>query len=117
MPVRTYGALPRTTVLPEQNFQYTRLRPEHVYTIVRTCYLLRLSVHILLGRMAFPLPPNNNIDITTNQNKNNTSNTDGVDERYIYQLMSTVQHPGSNRFDSQMQIRTGDQKYDVSLSK
>ena len=26
---------------------------------VRTRYLLRLSIRILLGRMAFPLPPNN----------------------------------------------------------
>ena len=36
---------------------------------------------------------------------------------YIYQLMSTVQIHGSNRFDSQMQIYTCNQKYDVSLSK
>ena len=36
---------------------------------------------------------------------------------YIYQLMSTVQLPGSNRFDSQMQMNTGDQKYGVSLAK
>ena len=40
-----------------------------------------------------------------------------VDKRYIYQLMSTVKLPGSNRFDSQMQIHTGNQKYDVSLAK
>ena len=40
-----------------------------------------------------------------------------VDKRYIYQLMSTVQIPGSNRFDSQMQMHTVNQKYDVSLSK
>ena len=40
-----------------------------------------------------------------------------VDKRYIYQLMSNVQLPGSNRFDSQMQIQTGNQKYDVSLAK
>ena len=31
--------------------------------------------------------------------------------------MSTVQLPGSNRFDSQMQMYTGKQKYDVSLAK
>ena len=30
--------------------------------------------------------------------------------------MSTFQLPGSNRFDSQMQIYTGKQKYDVSLA-
>ena len=35
----------------------------------------------------------------------------------IYQLMSNVQLPGSNRFDSQMQIHTGTQKYDASLAK
>ena len=32
-----------------------------------------------------------------------------VDKRYIYQLMSIVQLPGSNIFDSQMQIHTGKQ--------
>ena len=31
--------------------------------------------------------------------------------------MSTVQLPVSNRFDSQMQMHTGNQKYDVSLAK
>ena len=40
-----------------------------------------------------------------------------VDKHYIYQFMSTVQLPGSNRFDSQMQMYTGTEKYDVSLSK
>ena len=39
-----------------------------------------------------------------------------VDKRYIYQLMSSVQIPGSNVFDSQMQIHTGTQKDDVSLA-
>ena len=39
-----------------------------------------------------------------------------VDKHYIYQLMSTVQLPGLNRFDSQMQMHTGAQKYDVSLA-
>ena len=38
--------------------QYTQLRPEHTYTFVRMCYLLRLSVRIILGRMEFTLPPN-----------------------------------------------------------
>ena len=38
-----------------------------------------------------------------------------VDKRYIYQLMSTVQLPVSNIFDSQMKMHTGNQKYDVSL--
>ena len=40
-----------------------------------------------------------------------------VAKRYIYQLMSTIQLPGSNRFDSQMQMHTGNQKNDVSLAK
>ena len=40
-----------------------------------------------------------------------------IDKRYIYQLMSNVQIPGSNRFDSQMQIHTGNQKYDVTLAR
>ena len=40
-----------------------------------------------------------------------------VDKRYIYQLMSTVQLPGSNRFDSQIQMHTGNQKYGVGLYK
>ena len=40
-----------------------------------------------------------------------------VDKRFIYQLMSTFQLPGSNRFYSKIQIHTGTQKYDVTLSK
>ena len=40
-----------------------------------------------------------------------------VDKRYIYQLMSTVQLPGSNRFYSHIQMHTGNQKYDVGLAK
>ena len=40
-----------------------------------------------------------------------------VDKRYIYQLMSTVQLPRSNIFDSQIQMHNGNQKYDVSLAK
>ena len=38
-----------------------------------------------------------------------------VDKRYIYQLMSKVQLPGSFRFDSQIKIHTGTEKKDVSL--
>ena len=37
--------------------------------------------------------------------------------RYIYQLISTVQIPGSKIFDSQMQIHTGNQKCRVSFAK
>ena len=40
-----------------------------------------------------------------------------VDKRYIYQLMSTVQLPGSKRFDSQIKMHTGTQKDDVSLAE
>ena len=40
-----------------------------------------------------------------------------VDKRCIYQFMSTVQILGSNRFESQMQMHTGTQNYDVSLAK
>ena len=40
-----------------------------------------------------------------------------IDKRYIYQLMSTVKLPGSNIFDSYMQVHNGDLKYDVSLAK
>ena len=40
-----------------------------------------------------------------------------VDNCYIYQLMSTVQLPVSNRFDSQIQMHTGNQKDYVSLAK
>ena len=39
------------------------------------------------------------------------------DKRYIYQFMSTVKLPGSKIFDSQIQIHTGNQKYDISLAK
>ena len=40
-----------------------------------------------------------------------------VDKRYIYQLMYTVQLPGSIIFDSYIQMHTGTEKYDVSLDK
>ena len=40
-----------------------------------------------------------------------------VDKRYIYQLMSTVQLPGSKNIESHMQIHTGNQKDDLSLAK
>ena len=40
-----------------------------------------------------------------------------VDKYYTYQLMSNVQPPVSNRFDSYIQIHTSNQKYYVSLSK
>ena len=39
------------------------------------------------------------------------------DKRFIYQFMSTVQLPRSNRFDSQMQIHTGKQNNDLSLAE
>ena len=40
-----------------------------------------------------------------------------VDKRYIHQLISKVQLPGSIRFDSQIKIHTGTENKDVSLSK
>ena len=40
-----------------------------------------------------------------------------VDKRYIYQLMSKVQLPGSVRFDSQIKIHTGTENKDLSLAK
>ena len=39
------------------------------------------------------------------------------DKRYIYHLMPTVQLPGSKIFDSQIQMHTGTQKYDLSSAK
>ena len=40
-----------------------------------------------------------------------------VDKRFIYQLMSKVQLPGSVRFDSQIKMHTGTENKDVSLAK
>ena len=40
-----------------------------------------------------------------------------VDKRYIYQLISKVQLPGSIIFDSKIKIHTGTEKKDVSLAK
>ena len=40
-----------------------------------------------------------------------------VDKRYIYQMMSKVQLPGSFRFDSQIKIHTGTENKYVSLAK
>ena len=40
-----------------------------------------------------------------------------VDKRYIYQLVSKVQLPGSVRFDSQIKIHTSTENKDVSLAK
>ena len=40
-----------------------------------------------------------------------------VDKRYIYQLMSKVQLPGSKIFDSEVQMHTVTRKDDISLAK
>ena len=40
-----------------------------------------------------------------------------VNKRYIYQLMSKVQLPGSVRFDSHIRMNTGTENKDVSLAK
>ena len=39
-----------------------------------------------------------------------------VDKSYIYQFLSNVQLPGSNRLYSQMKMQTGNQNNDVSLA-
>ena len=40
-----------------------------------------------------------------------------VDKRYIYQLVSKVQLPGSVRFDLQIKMYTGTKNKEVSLSQ
>ena len=40
-----------------------------------------------------------------------------IDKRYIYQLMSNVQLPGSKTFDSQILIHSYTPKHDVSVAK
>ena len=40
-----------------------------------------------------------------------------IDKRYIYQLMSNVQLPGSKIFDSQILMHSCKSKKDVSLDK
>ena len=55
--------------------------------------------------------------IATGHGKEVVDGLNDVDKRYIYQLMSNVQLPGTNIFDSQIQIYTGNQKNDVSLAK
>ena len=40
-----------------------------------------------------------------------------IDNRYIYQLMSTVQLPGSKKFDSQILIHSCTPEKDVSMDK
>ena len=39
-----------------------------------------------------------------------------IDKRYIYQLMSKIQLPGSVRFDSRIKIHTGTENKYVSLA-
>ena len=55
--------------------------------------------------------------IATGNGKELVDGINDVDKPYIYQLMFIVQLPGSNRFDSQIQMHTGNQKYYVSLAK
>ena len=60
------------------------------------------------------------IDIGISAPGNGKEVVDGlnaIDKRYIYQLMSTFQIPGSIKFDSQIQIQTGTEKEDVSLAR
>ena len=53
----------------------------------------------------------------TGNGKEVVDGINAVDKRYIYQLMSTVQLPGSKIFYSQIKMHTGTQKYDVILAK
>ena len=55
--------------------------------------------------------------IASGNGKEVVDGINAVDNLYIYQLMSNVQLPGSNRFDSQMEMHTGNQNNDVSLAK
>ena len=55
--------------------------------------------------------------ITPGYGKEVVDGLNAVDNPYIYQLMFIVQLPGLNRFDSQMQMHTGNQNYGVSLPK
>ena len=54
---------------------------------------------------------------TPGHGKEVVNGINAFDKRYIYQFISNVQLPGSNIFDSQMQIQTGNQNNDVSLAK
>ena len=49
--------------------------------------------------------------------KNLVDGLNAVDKRYIYQLMSKVQLPGSVIFDSQIKIHNGTENKDVSLAQ
>ena len=51
------------------------------------------------------------------QGKEVVDGLNAVDKRYIYQLMSKVQIPGSIRFDSHIKIHTGTEKKDASLAR
>ena len=53
----------------------------------------------------------------TGHGKEMADGLNAVDKRYIYQLMSKVQLPGSVRFDSQIKMHTGTEKKYVSLAK
>ena len=53
----------------------------------------------------------------TGNGKEVVDGLNAVDKRYIYQLMSKVQLPGSVRFDSQIKMHTGTENKDVSLAK
>ena len=55
--------------------------------------------------------------IATGHDKEVVDGLNAVDKRYIYQLMSNVQLPGSVRFDSQIKMHTVTKKEDVILAK
>ena len=53
----------------------------------------------------------------TGHGKEVVDGLNAVDKRYIYQLMSKLQLPGSVRFDSQIKMHTGTENKDVILAK
>ena len=54
---------------------------------------------------------------TSGNGKEVVDGLNAVDKRYIYQLMSKFQLPGSVRFDSQIKIHTGTENKYVSLAQ
>ena len=81
--------------------QYKRASALYPLSVITQCH----SIMIHRGISA----PGNDKEVVDGLN--------AVDKRYIYQVMSTVQLPISNRFDSQIQIHTGNKKDDVILAK
>ena len=81
--------------------QYKCASSLYLMSVMSQCYLVIID----LGISA----PGNYKEVVDELN--------GVDKRYIYQFMSNVQLPGSYRFDSNMQIHTGNQNNGLILAK